>query len=149
MPGRFRSISKTPTGSYGRYVILTPERATQALDELKATIGCARCRDGILIVRTSIYRLLLILGAMALGSSAFAAGIDSQAYTCANLQGLIAAKGFIFINNANFGDFVVSSPTYCSGEGAGTVPLQRRSVPTTDNPECLVNYCPPGGGGGM
>jgi len=83
----------------------------------------------------------MVLGAMALASSAFAAGIDSRAYTCADLHGLIAAKGFIFINNPNFEDFVVASPSYCSGEGAGTVPLQRRSVPTTDNPECLVMYC--------
>jgi len=66
---------------------------------------------------------------------------------------MIASKGFVFINNPNFEDFVVASPTYCSGEGAGVVPLQRRSVPTTDNPECLVNYCSPSsdmsGGGGM
>jgi hypothetical protein len=78
---------------------------------------------------------------MAIGSSAFAAGIDSRTYSCAALQGLIAAKGFIFINNPNFEDFVVASPSYCSGGGAGTVPLQRRSVATTDNPECLVLYC--------
>jgi hypothetical protein len=66
---------------------------------------------------------------------------------------VIAARGFIFINNPNFGDFVVSSPSYCSGEGAGVLPLQRRSVPTSDNPECLVQYCGSSfggsGGGGM
>ena len=90
---------------------------------------------------------------MTLGSTAFAAGIDSRSYSCADLQRMVAARGFVFINNPNFEDFVVASASFCSGEGAGVVPLQRRSVPTTDNPECLVNYCPPSagmsGGGGM
>jgi len=64
---------------------------------------------------------------------------------------MIAAKGFIFINNPSFGDFVVANASYCGG-GEG-VPVQLRSVPTIDNPECLVNYCTPSsgmsGGGGM
>jgi hypothetical protein len=89
---------------------------------------------------------------MVLSSPAFAAGIDSHTYTCAALQGLVAAKGFIFINNPNFQDFVVANVSYCGGGGAASVRL--RSVPTTDNPECLVNYCRivgggVGGGGGM
>ncbi len=91
---------------------------------------------------------------MALGSPAFAAGIDSRAYTCADLQRMITAQGFIFINNPNFGDFVVANSSFCGGGGA--MPLQRRSVSTIDNPECLVNYCSPAfdsgggmGGGGM
>jgi hypothetical protein len=84
-------------------------------------------------------RLALILGAMALSSSAFAAGIDSRSYTCAALQSLIVTKGFIFISQPDFGDFVVANISYCSRNGA-TI-LQRRSVVTADNPECLVNYC--------
>jgi len=96
--------------------------------------------------------LAIILGAMTLSSLAFAAGIDSRTYTCAALQGLITAKGFIFINNPNFEDFVVANVSYCGGGGGATVRL--RSVPTTDSPECLVNYCRimgggVGGGGGM
>ena len=80
---------------------------------------------------------VLILGAMALSSSTFAAGIDSRVYTCANLQAMIVAQRFVFISQPAFGDFVVSNVSYCSGGSA----LQTRSVPTTDNPECLVNYC--------
>lgn len=95
---------------------------------------------------TPINRLAVVLGAMALGSPAFAAGIDSRTYTCADLHGLIAAKGFVFINNPNFEDFVVANTSYC--EGSGGIQLELRSVPTTDNPECLVNYCPPDDGGG-
>ena len=90
---------------------------------------------------------------MALTSAVYAAGIDSRSYSCADLQRMVAARGFIFINTPNFADFAVTSPSYCSGEGAGIVPLQRRSVPTIDNPECLVNYCGStagsSGGGGM
>jgi len=85
----------------------------------------------------------LILGAMALSSPAFAAGIDSRTYTCAGLQDLIAAKGFVFISAATFGDFVVANISYCSGQAR----LQWRSVATTDNPECVVNYCIGASGG--
>jgi hypothetical protein len=106
-----------------------------------------------LIRGNSKKRLALTLGLLTLGSSAFAAGIDSRAYSCADLQRLIAAKGFIFINNPNFGDFVVANASYCGGAGVGIATLQRRSVPTTDSSECLVAYCGPGsdmsGGGGM
>jgi hypothetical protein len=99
-------------------------------------------------VLVPIKRLAPILGAMALSSwSACAAGIDSRAYSCAALHSLITAKGFVFISNANFEDFVVSNTSYC--EGSGAIQIQLRSVPTTDNPECLVNYCPPAGGGGV
>src|SRR5258708_39607293 len=98
----------------------------------------------------SIGRLILILGAMALGSPAVAAGIDSRAYSCADLQAQIAARRFVFINNPTFEDFAVADGSYCGGGGAARLP--RRSVPTTDNPECLVNYCTinsmtPGAGG--
>jgi hypothetical protein len=88
---------------------------------------------------------------MTFGFSAFAAGIDSRTYTCAALQGQIAAQGFVFINNANFRDFVVANASYCGG--GSSVQVQRRSVPTTDIAECLVNYCGgasgTSGGGGM
>src|SRR5713101_3890340 len=81
----------------------------------------------------------LILGAITLGSPAFAAGVNSHNYTCPELQRLILSNRFIFINNPNFEDFVVSDVSYCSGSGI----LQRRSVPTKDEPECAVNYCLP------
>lgn len=85
-------------------------------------------------------KLALIVAAMALSQSALAAGIDSRTISCAELQGLIAARGFIFISQPVFGDFVVSNGSYCQGGGIGTF-LQTRSVPTTDNPQCLVKYC--------
>jgi hypothetical protein len=75
---------------------------------------------------------------MAVGPVASAAGIDSRAYTCAALQSLVATRGYVFIS-LPFGDFVVSNISYCSG--SGSVLLQRRSVVTADQPECLVNYC--------
>ncbi len=95
-------------------------------------------------------RLALILGAMAVSSSTWAAGIDSRTYTCPALQALVVAQRFVFINNPNFEDFVVADASYCGGGGSAR--LVRRSVPTTDTPECLVNYCTitnitPGGGG--
>ncbi len=81
----------------------------------------------------------LILAATIFGSSAFSAGVDPRGYTCAALHNLIAAQRFVFLNNPTFEDFAVTDPSHCSG--GGSVQLQRRSVPTTDNPECLVNYC--------
>jgi hypothetical protein len=74
---------------------------------------------------------------MLCSSAACAAGIDSRAYTCADLQSLIAARGFVFISQATFGDFVVADVSRCPGQGV----LQLRSVATSDRPECLVNYC--------
>jgi len=70
-------------------------------------------------------------------SPAFAAGIDSRAYTCAGLHALIAANGFVFISSPAFGDFVVANAYYCGG-GEG---VTSRSVPTSDAPECAVKYC--------
>jgi hypothetical protein len=96
-----------------------------------------RVRNAILIRRTSVERLALVLVAMALSTATFAAGIDSRTYTCADLQALIEAKRFVFISQPAFGDFVVSNVSYCPG---GNV-IELRSVPTTDRPECLVNYC--------
>jgi hypothetical protein len=84
-------------------------------------------------------RVALALAVMALGHSAFAAGIDSRAYSCPQLQGLIATYRFVFINNPNFDDFVVADQSQCSFSQI----VIRRTVPTIDNPECIVNYCKP------
>jgi hypothetical protein len=92
----------------------------------------------------SLKRFALIVVPMAFSSLAFAAGVDSRAYTCAGLHALIAANRFVFIKYPSFMDFVVASASYCSG---GEI-LQLRSVPTSDNPECLVNRCRARGGGG-
>ena len=84
-------------------------------------------------------RVALALAVMALGPSAFAAGVDSRAFTCPQLQGAIATYRFIFINNPNFDDFAVADHSQCSFSDI----LIRRTVPTSDNPECVVNYCRP------
>ena len=88
-------------------------------------------------------RVALALAVMALGPSAFAAGIDSRAYSCPQLQGLIATYRFVFINNPNFDDFVVADHSQCSFSQI----VIRRTVPTIDNSECIVNYCKQSGGG--
>ena len=96
-------------------------------------------------------RVALLLAVMALGPSAFAAGIDSRAFNCSQLQGAIAAYRFVFINNPSFDDFAVADQSQCSFSDT----VIRRTVPTIDTAECIVNYCrrPPGaavsGGGGM
>lgn len=82
-------------------------------------------------------RLAAVLFLLMWGDAAAAAGVDSRSYTCDDLHALIAAKGFVFISEATFGDFVVANVSYCSGGGV----LQLRSVATGDRPECLVNYC--------
>jgi hypothetical protein len=84
-------------------------------------------------------RLALGLVVMISSSSAVAAGIDSHRYTCNDLHALIMATGFVFINNADFEDFVVANATYCESGGL----LRLRSVTTRDHPECPVNYCVP------
>lgn len=89
-------------------------------------------------------RCALFVAAMTLSVSAVAAGIDSRAYTCDGLHALIAANRFIFINYPSFMDFAVANSASCSG---GEI-IQLRSVPTSDNPECLVNYCRGRSGGG-
>jgi hypothetical protein len=89
-------------------------------------------------------RFLPTVFAMVVSSSAFATGVDSSAYTCAGLHALIAANRFVFINYPSFMDFVVANASSCSG---GEM-LQLRSVPTNDNPECVVNYCRHQGGRG-
>lgn len=88
--------------------------------------------------------LALIVGAMTLSVSALAAGIDSRIYSCAQLQSLIRAKGYVFISQPAFGDFVVANASICGLDAY----VQSRGVPTTDNPSCDVNYCVPRGGGG-
>ena len=93
-------------------------------------------------MKISIHRLLFIVGAMALSFPALAAGINSAAYTCTDLQGLIMTSGYIFIGNPTFQDFVVANASLCSG-GEQAVLL---SVPTTDRPQCPVNYCGPSRG---
>jgi hypothetical protein len=82
-------------------------------------------------------RWFALAAALAFGSPAFAAGIDSRTYTCAGLQSLIAAQGFVFISQATFGDFVVANVSYCQGGGV----LELRTVATSDRAECPVNYC--------
>ena len=86
----------------------------------------------------------VIAAAVTLSSSAFAAGVDSRAYTCDGLHALVVANRFVFINYPSFMDFVVVNGSICS---AGEM-LGLRSVPTSDNPECLVNYCRGSGGPG-
>ena len=83
------------------------------------------------------FHLIALLSAI---TPAFAAGVDSRAMACADLQALIAQRGFVFISQATFGDFVVSNPWYCQGQGVGTF-LQTRTVATSDNPQCVVKYC--------
>jgi hypothetical protein len=87
-------------------------------------------------------RLASILAITTLSSSALAAGIDSRSYTCSALHALIQERGFVFIGNPDFEDFVVANASYCSG---GQLP-QLRSVPTSDSSECPVNYCIPASG---
>jgi hypothetical protein len=82
-------------------------------------------------------RYLAFSVAAILSTVANAAGIDSRAYNCADLHSLIAARGFVFVGQPAFGDFVVSGPYFCTGGQR----LQLRSVPTLDRPECPVNYC--------
>jgi hypothetical protein len=82
-------------------------------------------------------RSILIVALALFGSSAFAAGVDSRAYTCDGLHALFAANRFVFVNYPSYMDFVVANGSYCS---SGEI-IQLRSVPTSDNPQCLVNRC--------
>ena len=83
-------------------------------------------------------RLIFAVGAaFALAFPAYAAGIDSRAYTCSDLHSLIATQRFVFISQVTFGDFVVVNASYCGG---GEI-FEIRSVATRDLPECPVNYC--------
>ena len=84
-----------------------------------------------------IKRSVLIVALVLFGSSAFAAGVDSRAYTCDGLHALVAANRFVFVNYPSYMDFVVANASYCS---SGEI-IQLRSVPTSDTPQCLVNRC--------
>jgi len=88
-----------------------------------------------------IKKLILTLSAIGISSGALAGGlaVDSHPYTCPALQSLIAAQGYVYIANPNFMDNVVANASFCSGDERAQV----RSVPTIDNPQCLVNYCIP------
>jgi hypothetical protein len=90
-------------------------------------------------------KLVISATALVFGLPAFAAGIDSHAYTCGELHALIAARGFVYIG-IPFQGFVVSGADVCSGDER----LESRSVATSDNPQCTVPYCEtrPGGLGG-
>ena len=90
--------------------------------------------------RVALTAVIILL----LGFPVSAAGIDSRVYTCAALQALISANRFVFISAPAFGDFVVADAYYCSGNETADL----RSVPTSDNSQCLVRYCTSRGGGG-
>ena len=82
-------------------------------------------------------RSVLTVALALFGSSALAAGVDSRAYTCDGLHALVAANRFVFVNYPSYMDFVVANASYCS---SGEI-IQLRSVPTSDNPQCLVTRC--------
>jgi hypothetical protein len=81
-------------------------------------------------------KFVIAAAVAALGSSAFAAGIDSRAYSCSGLHGLITQRGFVYIG-IPFQGFAVSGANFCSGSER----LGSRSVATTDNPQCPVPFC--------
>jgi hypothetical protein len=81
-------------------------------------------------------KFLIASAVMAFGSSAFAAGIDSRAYTCGGLQALIAQRGFVYIG-IPFQGFAVSGANFCSSNER----LESRSLATSDNLQCPVPFC--------
>jgi hypothetical protein len=85
-----------------------------------------------------LFSAILFLGTtLVLAGPAAAAGIDSHDYTCADLQGLIAAHRFVFLSNPDFQDFVVADQSECPAGGT----LVWRTVPTRDRAECIVYWC--------
>ena len=82
-------------------------------------------------------RLALILGTIAVSFPAVAAGIDSRLYSCTDVQSQIAARRFLFISQATFGDFAVADVSVCAG---GQI-VEQRSVATRDRADCPINYC--------
>jgi hypothetical protein len=90
-------------------------------------------------------RIVIAATALVFGLPAFAAGIDSRAYTCGQLHALIAARRFVYIGTP-FQGFAVSGADVCSGDER----LEPRGVETSDNPQCTIPYCEtrPGGFGG-
>jgi len=81
-------------------------------------------------------KLVTIAAVLAFGSSAFAAGVDPSAYTCAGLQSLITTRGYVYLG-IPFQGFVVSGANFCGGNER----LEPRSVATSDDPNCTVPYC--------
>jgi hypothetical protein len=81
-------------------------------------------------------KFVIAAAVAALGSSAFAAGIDSRAYTCGGLHALIAQRGFVYIG-IPFQGFAVSGANFCSSNER----LESRSVATSDSPQCPVPFC--------
>ena len=81
-------------------------------------------------------KLVIAAAVLAFGSSAFAAGIDSRAYTCGGLNSQIVQQGFVYIG-VPFQGFAVASAYFCSGSER----LESRSVATSDNPQCIIPYC--------
>ena len=90
-------------------------------------------------MRILIRKLALVVAAMLLNFPALAAGINSTAYTCPTLQALILARGYIFIGNSTFQDFVVANASLCSGGEQALV----YTLPTMDQAQCPVTYCGP------
>ena len=87
--------------------------------------------------RQRFRRLALIILPVAFNLPAAAAGVNSHAYSCAQLHALIAQNRWIFINNPDFEDIVVADSHVCSFSDR----LEWRSVATTDTPECVVYQC--------
>ena len=87
--------------------------------------------------------LPLLIGSTA-AAPASAAGVDSRNYACIELQALIQQHGFVFLGNPDFQDFVVAGQDQC---GISSI-VRWRSVPTKDQPECIVNFCVGGRGSG-
>lgn len=81
-------------------------------------------------------KFAIVAAVAAFWSSAFAAGIDPQAYTCGDLHALIAARGFVYLG-APFQGFAVANASSCAGDER----LEPRSVAALDNPNCVVPYC--------
>jgi hypothetical protein len=114
-----------------------PERTSSPCDDTKIADALSPASVVTAGKRAPMKKFLLVLAATLCTSPASAAGIDSHAYTCSALRALIDQQGFVFIGNPDFQDFVVSDRVGCSGDQR----VQVRSVPTSDNPACTVNYC--------
>ena len=75
--------------------------------------------------------------AIGISSAAPAAGIDPRAYSCASLQALISASGYVSLGPSSFGDFAVANVSFCP---SGAI-VQQRGVPAADGAECPVYFC--------
>jgi len=81
-------------------------------------------------------KFAIVTALVAFGSSAFAAGVDPQAYRCGDLQALIAARGFVYLG-VPFQGFAVANASSCAGDER----LESRIVATLDSGNCAVPYC--------